>query len=191
VATFLIVTGLSVAAGSGPAATPAGSDRGITTRLSSSSTASATAGKPARPGRPVRVLVEELGVDAPVVPVGAAQGVLTPPSDPRTAGWWQGGAVPGSRRGSVVITGHTVRGGVGAFDRLGSLEPGDEIAVGTGRRLVRYRVTSTDVWSRRALAKRSARLFDPAGSARLVLVTCDDWDGTAYRSNAVVTARPA
>jgi len=179
------------AAGQGPAAAPAQSDQGITTRLSGSSTASAAAGKPARPGRPVRVLVEGLGVDAPVLPIGAARGVLTPPSDPSTVGWWQDGAVPGSRRGSVVITGHTVRGGVGAFDRLGSLEPGDEVAVGTGRRLVRYRVTSTDVWSRRALAKRSARLFDPAGSARLVLVTCDDWDGTAYRSNAVVTARPA
>jgi LPXTG-site transpeptidase (sortase) family protein len=139
----------------------------------------------------VRVLVAGLGVDAPVVPIGAAQGVLTPPADPNTVGWWEGGAVPGRQRGSVVITGHTVQGGVGAFDELGSLEPGDLVAIETGRRLVRYRVTSTDVWSRRALAKRSERIFDPTGPARLVLVTCDDWDGTAYRSNAVVTARPA
>jgi LPXTG-site transpeptidase (sortase) family protein len=185
VATLLLATGLSVAAGQGPAATPAASFSAPT------STASAAAGTPARPGQRVRVLVGGLGVDASVVPVEADRGVLTPPSDASTVGWWQDGAAPASRRGSVVITGHTVRGGVGAFDRLGSLEPGDEVAVGTGRRLVRYRVTSTNVWSRWALAKRSARLFDPAGPARLVLVTCDDWDGTAYRSNAVVTARPA
>ncbi|MDQ4052956.1 MAG: class F sortase, partial [Actinomycetota bacterium] len=173
--------------------TPAWSELGTTSRLSgwpAASAASAAAGKPGRPGRPVRVLVDGLGVDAPVVPIRAARGVLTPPADPSTAGWWRGGAVPGGQRGSVVITGHTVHGGVGAFDELGSLEPGDLVAVGTGRRLVRYRVTSTDVWSRWALAKRSARLFDPVGPARLVLVTCDDWDGTAYRSNAVVTARP-
>jgi hypothetical protein len=34
------------------------------------------------------------------------------------------------------------------------------------------------------------RLFSQEAPGRLVLITCEDWDGTAYRSNVVVTAQP-
>ena len=44
--------------------------------------------------------------------------------------------------------------------------------------------------SRDELARRSADVFGRTGPPRLVLITCEDWDGTAYRSNVVVTAEP-
>jgi hypothetical protein len=52
-------------------------------------------------------------------------------------------------------------------------------------------VAAVEVLSREELARRSASLFARTGPGRLVLITCEDWDGTAYRSNVVVTARPA
>jgi sortase (surface protein transpeptidase) len=54
-----------------------------------------------------------------------------------------------------------------------------------------YRVRSVEVLSRDELARRRAEVFGRTGAPRLVLITCEDWDGTAYRSNVVVTAEPA
>ena len=40
------------------------------------------------------------------------------------------------------------------------------------------------------VARQAERLFSQEVPGRLVLITCEDWDGTAYRSNVVVTAHP-
>jgi hypothetical protein len=47
------------------------------------------------------------------------------------------------------------------------------------------------VLGRGELARRSGEIFRRSGRGRLVLITCEDWDGRAYLSNVVVTARPA
>jgi LPXTG-site transpeptidase (sortase) family protein len=139
----------------------------------------------------VRLVVPRLRVDAPVYPIGAPGGVLTPPSDPQTLGWWDGGAVPGAAHGGALITGHTVHTGGGAFDDLETLTRGDRVVVGAAHRQVAYEVASVQVLSKSELARRSASLFSRSGPGRLVLVTCEDWDGTGYLSNVVVTARPS
>jgi len=51
-------------------------------------------------------------------------------------------------------------------------------------------VTSVTTYRKKALAKQAAQLFNQSVPGRLVLVTCEDWDGTAYLSNAVVVAVP-
>jgi LPXTG-site transpeptidase (sortase) family protein len=89
-----------------------------------------------------------------------------------------------------VIVGHTVHTGGGAFDDLETLSPGDDVVVRAAKRRLTYEVTSVRVLSRAALARDSARIFGRGGAPRLVLITCEDWDGTGYRSNVVVTARP-
>jgi len=66
-------------------------------------------------GRPTGIHIAQLGVDAPVVAISAVHAALTPPSDPSKVGWWSGGAQPGGKTGSAVITGHTVHNGGGAF----------------------------------------------------------------------------
>lgn len=139
-----------------------------------------------------RVLdVPALGVQSPVRPIRTVDGALTPPPDPSEVGWWSGGARPGASRGAAVLTGHTVHAGGGALDDLEELAAGDPVQVRAGGRQVVYAVSSVEVLSRAELADRSARIFDRSGPARLVLITCEDWDGTAYRSNVVVTARPS
>ena len=147
---------------------------------------------PARPvpGAPRRVLVPALGVDARVLPVRAPGGTLVPPSDPQQLGWWAGGARPGDATGSALVTGHTVHTGGGALDDLETLNRGDAVTVRTDRGRVRYVVRSVSVYSKGSLAHHAQVLFSQEVSGRLVLITCEDWDGSRYLSNVVVMATP-
>jgi LPXTG-site transpeptidase (sortase) family protein len=141
-------------------------------------------------GPPTRVTVPRLGVVAPVVPIRAGSGVLTPPADPQLLGWWRDGSVPGAARGTAVLTGHTVHTGGGALDHLGSLRDGDRVTVRTERGAIDYAVLSVRDLRTAQLARQREQVFRTDGPGRLVLVTCTDWNGVEYLSNAVVTAVP-
>lgn len=149
----------------------------------------------ARPaGRPLELVIPSLGVDAPVEDAEVSGGVLRPPDDPASVGWWAGGAGPGDRRGVVLLAGHSVRHGAGALDELAAVRPGAVVEVGvdephgTGR--ARYRVVSVVAYDRAEVARRAPALFDPDGAHALAIVTCTDFDGVGYRSNVVVRAVP-
>lgn len=122
--------------------------------------------------------------------ISAVHAALMPPSDPSKVGWWSGGAQPGGKTGSAVITGHTVHNGGGAFDNLGKLDPGSVVQVATVRGQLRYQVSTVTTYRKATLAKRAAQLFDQSVRGRLVLVTCEDWNGQVYLSNVVVIALP-
>lgn len=143
-----------------------------------------------RAGAPTDVVIPTLGVEAPVVGVEAPGRTLTPPADAGVLGWWADGARPGARRGSVLVAGHTVTGGAGALNRLEELAPGDLIDVRTQRGVVGYTVRRVRTFSKGTLARRAAELFSQQVPGRLVLVTCEDWDGSRYLSNVVVLAEP-
>ena len=53
-----------------------------------------------------------------------------------------------------------------------------------------YVVEDVEVYRKGALARQAAELFSQEVDGRLVLLTCEDWDGTRYLSNVVVTALP-
>lgn len=144
------------------------------------------------PSRPTALVIPALGVRAAVEPLVAEGKVLTPPGDVSQVGWWEAGRRPGSRRGHVLITGHTVHTGGGVFDNLGDLRLDDQIEVDTRTGPVVYRVIEVRYLSVRGLANESASLFAQEGPSRLVLVTCAGWDGAqyAYHGNTVVIARP-
>nr|WP_246290142.1 class F sortase [Nocardioides marinus] len=152
----------------------------------------------ARPGSPDRLVVPALDVDAPIRPITAPDRTLVPPADPQVLGWWADGARPGAETGSALVVGHTVHTGGGALDDLETLRRGDEVHVhshrGTGEerreRTETYRVEDVEVYRKGALARRAAELFSQEVDGRLVLLTCEDWDGTRYLSNVVVTALP-
>ncbi|WP_246060649.1 class F sortase [Nocardioides dongxiaopingii] len=158
----------------------------------------ASADRPVVPAAaPVRLVVPSLDIEASVVPVGlSADAVLDPPADATTVGWWDDSARPGAARGQVVITGHTVHTGGGALDAV-STTPGlrgRRIDVRTRAGVQHYRVVRREVLSRDELAAGAQGLFgqdrrDDVG-ARLVLVTCTDWNGSSYDSNVVVVAEP-
>jgi LPXTG-site transpeptidase (sortase) family protein len=79
--------------------------------------------------------------------------------------------------------------GGGAFDNLEQLKPGDVVSVSTSRGDLSYRVTAVTTYRKQALAKNAARIFDQTVPGRLVLITCEDWNGKVYLSNAVVIAQ--
>jgi LPXTG-site transpeptidase (sortase) family protein len=135
--------------------------------------------------------IPRIGVDAPVVPIQSNEDrVLNPPRDPTVVGWWSDGAAPGKTRGSAVLVGHTVRNGGGVFDDVGDLSRGDAIEVKRSGSTFGYRVKSTDVLSKEEVARNAEEIFAQTGAGRLVIITCDDWNGDAWRSNIVTIATP-
>lgn len=200
VALVLVLSGISLAvtgSGSGDTSARRPAPRSeapySTTTIPASIPAPVSARTPRRAvvgGPPQVVVVPVLDISAPVDPIRVEAGALTPPSDPGRIGWWADGARPGARHGKAVLTGHTVNAGGGAFDDLETLAAGETVVVeATGGR-VTYDVTSVRVLSRDQLARQSESIFRPSGPHRLVLITCEDWDGVAYRSNVVVEAEP-
>ena len=141
---------------------------------------------------PYRLRIQRIGVDASVVPIQSdAQRILNPPRDPRIAGWWSDGAAPGEQHGSAVMVGHTVRNqGGGVFDHIGDLTRGDAIEVKGSNSTLTYRVKSIDVLSKGDFARDAQQIFAQTGAGRLVIITCDDWDGKVWRSNIVTIAAP-
>ncbi|MFL6059629.1 MAG: class F sortase [Marmoricola sp.] len=141
-------------------------------------------------GKPLQLVVKRLKVNSPVVPISGQSGELLPPSNPQELGWWQEGRVAGARDGGVVITGHTVHTGGGAFDHLGELYPGDTVRVRTAKGWIGYVVVRAATYSTKELAKHADEIFSRNGDGHLVLITCSDFNGTIYLSNSVVYAVP-
>jgi LPXTG-site transpeptidase (sortase) family protein len=141
---------------------------------------------------PYTLRIPRIGVHAPVLPIQSnEERVLNPPEDPKVAGWWSDGAAPGESRGSAVIVGHTVRNkGGGIFDDMADLNRGDTIEVDGSDSALTYRVKSIDVLAKGDLARHAEEIFAQTGAARLVIITCDDWDGRVWRSNIVTIAAP-
>lgn len=139
-------------------------------------------------GSPTRLVVPRLGIDAPVVRAFVTDGTLWPPDDPQSLGWWAEGAKPGAVQGGALVTGHSVSTGGGAFDELETLRKGDRVRVRTGRGVIAYTVTGVTTYKKGALAEDAQRVFSQAGPGRLVLITCEDWNGSYWESNAIVFA---
>ncbi|WP_432573790.1 class F sortase [Kineococcus sp. SYSU DK005] len=158
------------------------------------------AARPAAPAPPVPVVapvalrVPDLGIEAPVDPVGVtADGAVQVPRDGARTGWYRFGPVPGED-GSAVLVGHvdTASDGPGALHPLARAEAGQVVEVvladGTARRFA--------VTARREVVKAELpvrELFERTGPARLVLVTCGgefDEETRSYASNVVVAAQP-
>ena len=143
-------------------------------------------------GAPAELVVPALGVQAPVVPIEMdTAGVLTPPADVDTVGWWQRSAEPGSTDGQTLITGHTVRVGDGAMDRIGELANGARVEVRADSGTAAYRVTDVVTYDRDQVAAQAQELFGQHRTdGRLVLVTCTDWNGEVWERNIIVLAQP-
>ncbi len=147
-------------------------------------------GKLVAAGRPLEVWVPRLKVRSPVVPISGQSGTLLPPDDAQILGWWQEGRGAGAENGSAVVTGHTISTGGGAFDNLGLLVPGDRLRVRTALGWITYAVEGSRDYTVAELARNAEDIFELEGAGRLVLITCSDFNGEVYLSNAVVVATP-
>ncbi|WP_210506046.1 sortase domain-bontaining protein [Naasia sp. SYSU D00057] len=148
-------------------------------------------GAPAPGVLPARVVIPDIAVDAELAPLAlGADGVLPPPADLDSAGWYSGSAVPGAV-GPAVLAGHvddTSRAGV--FARLVELRPGARIQVllsdGTTRD---YAVTGSADVAKAEFPTES--VYGPTPDSQLRLITCNgpyDFGARHYRNNLVVFA---
>jgi LPXTG-site transpeptidase (sortase) family protein len=140
--------------------------------------------------RPYALRIDSIGVDTAVVTIESDDGVLEPPDDAELAGWWRQGAGVGQSSGSTVIVGHSASAGGGVFDAVDNLMPGDVVEVDSTTRTLTYEVGSIDVLSKDDFAARADQIFSQDGDGRLVLITCADWDGSAWLSNVVAITTP-
>ncbi len=145
-------------------------------------------------GTPVSLTIPSLGIAALVEHVGTTNGELGVPANPAHVGWWIGGALPGSTRGSVVIDGHVDSAvtGPGALFAISQLHPNAHVvvAITTGHALT-YTVTAREILSK--AAGLPPRIFTTTGPPRLVLITCGgpfDTTTRSYKDNIVVYATP-
>ena len=71
-----------------------------------------------------------------------------------------------------------------------NLNRGDTIEVDGSDSALTYRVKSINVLAKDDLARHAEDVFAQTGAGRLVVITCDDWDGRVWRSNIVTIAAP-
>jgi sortase (surface protein transpeptidase) len=142
---------------------------------------------------PVGLRVPDLGVDAPVVPVGASDdGEMEVPPDASVVAWYEHGPSPG-QQGSAVLAAHVdYDGALGVFFRLTEATPGARLTVTYADGAAReFQVVARRQYPKPELP--SERVFARTGPAGLVLVTCGgEFDDAArsYRENVVVYAEP-
>lgn len=146
---------------------------------------------------PVRVRIDDYGIDAPVIPVGLVDGnVLQIPHDITKVGWYEYGPKPGSSQGSAVLVAHRdgVTQGRGVFFVLDALKVGTEVDVVTASgSTLRYRVVSVEGIRKATFQADIEEFFAHDGPPRLTLITCGgsyDPQQGGYQANVIVTAVP-
>ena len=142
-------------------------------------------------GKPVKVKIPKIRVDADVEYVGLApDGAMDVPKDYQKTAWYQLGPRPGEQ-GNSAIAGHVdSKTGRAVFWDLPRLQQGDEVFVvgddGVERKFV---VTAIETYNRTDAPLE--RIFGPSTSRHLNLITCDPKSSfnrttSEYAANVVV-----
>jgi hypothetical protein len=158
---------------------------------------------------PASLVIPSVGVDAPLMPVGAAgapaTASLTVPEDVHDVGWWDGNVTDGHQRaqeeapapgqpGVAILAGHvdSAAGGPGALSRLGAVKPGATIeVVAADGSVTSWLVTAPPETVGKTTLPPA--LFATTGAARLAIVTCGGPFDTAtghYEDNVIVWGAP-
>lgn len=142
-------------------------------------------------GTPDRIVIPQIAVDAKVLPVGTtSKNAQEVPSSLHETGWWRDGSRPG-QPGNAVIVGHTASKADGVFDRLGDLETGDTITLRSGKKKLTFTVSNEQEIEVAKFATVADEIYRETGPSGVVLMTCGDWNGTAFETTVIVTARAA
>ncbi len=135
-----------------------------------------------QPGKPVRLIIPAIGVDANIQSVGLSwrgNGDMGVPTNVTDVAWYNGGPRPGMP-GSAVVAGHLDGKNVAqaVFYNLNKLQAGDEVRVVDSKgNILRFRVVGTKIYDSEAAAGEV--FLSDSSKVRLNLITCGgDWDAT-------------
>ncbi|MBI4426152.1 MAG: class F sortase [Candidatus Kerfeldbacteria bacterium] len=123
-------------------------------------------------GAPVELRIPKLSVTTKIEKTGInRQGVLEAPKNPKQAGWYRHGAIPG-KQGNAVIGGHVDwYNGPAVFRRLGQLRRGDMVEVKNDHgQVLKFRVTGVGSYYNGSVPL--ARITGPTKKQALNLYTC-------------------
>jgi sortase A len=149
------------------------------------------------PQRPTRIVIPEIGVDAPVVVIslqpaevdGQTQAVWPVPAT--YAAGWHDTSAPLGVPGNTVLNGHNTTNGE-VFRDLYTLEIGEAITVYANDAPYAYEVSEILILPEAGqpleVRLENARYILPTGDERLTLVTCHPYGSLRYR--LIVIARP-
>ncbi|MBN1681779.1 MAG: sortase [Anaerolineae bacterium] len=150
-----------------------------------------------RPVLPDRILIDAIGLDAPVVPVGQHPVALADHvysqwdvPDAYAVGWHQNSA-PLGRPGNTVLNGHHNTSGE-VFRYLVALQPGDIITLEAAEQRYYYLVAQTMTLAEEGQPVderiKNARWILPTRDERVTLITC--WPYSSNTHRLVVIALP-
>jgi LPXTG-site transpeptidase (sortase) family protein len=133
--------------------------------------------------RPYRLIIEKIGVDAPVATFGLDENAVPEvPYEGGVVAWYNFTAPPGTG-GNAVFAGHYTWYGDAVFRHLDDLVPGDIILLrGENGVQLTYEVLSNDSLDPTDPNARS--VYAPTGSDTVTLITCD---GTFTRDGRPIT----
>jgi len=149
------------------------------------------ASDPMEESAPVRLTVDSIGVDTPLMDLGLqSDGTLEVPPDGTLAGWFTGAPTPGEL-GPAVIAGHVDWIGPAIFHDLHLMAPGDLIDVerADGSTAV-FAVTEVGQYPKNEFPTEA--VYGPVSFAGLRLITCGGVFDPAtghYDDNIVVFAK--
>jgi len=129
---------------------------------------------PMQPSNPIRLVIDRLGIDAPVMSVGLQRNgaIQVPPvDDPNLVGWYRHGPTPG-QAGPAIMLGHKdTRTDSAVFRRLEEIRNGDQIKVyrrdGT---MAVFTVGGVEQTSKETFPTQ--RVYGDQEHAQLHLITC-------------------
>jgi hypothetical protein len=147
------------------------------------------------PAAPVRLDVAGLSgakLVAPLVSTGLEprQSLKAPPDDVPLVGWWTGSAKAGSAHGQTILLAHANASG-GGLTKIAELGSGDFVELLTKEGTMRYEVSSVRTLDPATMDRVGLQLFkQDGGGGRLVMLSAEGWDGTAYQRSVVVIGSP-
>lgn len=144
---------------------------------------------------PFRLVIEKIGVDAPVSAYGLDENASPRvPYEADLVAWYNFSSYPGNGE-NAVFAGHVTWNGDAVFKRLGEMAPGDQIRIQRedGSHLI-YEVTDSVLVE--PTAQTAQQWMLPAGEDVVTLITCggerfltDDFVGADYTHRQIVRAR--
>lgn len=122
---------------------------------------------------PVRLIIESIGVDAPIVPVGVEpDGAMAAPKTATDIGWYEKSALVGSSKRAMLLSGHYGLDAPEVLRRLNELKKGDKLVVeGARGDVLVYEVAETERKHRTEVDMEKAFRYG-GGQEAVSIITC-------------------
>lgn len=141
---------------------------------------------------PARLVIDSIGVDAPIIPVGTeSDGAMAAPKTATDIGWYEKSAMLGTKRRAVLLSGHYGLDIPEVLRRLNELKEGDDITLnGTAGATATYRVVETERKHRTEVDMEKAFNYGE-GEEAVSIITCIgeyDYNAGTYDDRYIVYA---